>query len=143
MATILGMLNKVKALDTDKVIDDAIEETLPDVEAINRERMLDGVKSDGSIMPNYSIISQEVYGYPDEPIKLRDTGAFHAGITAKRQGDAIVQTSTDSKTEMLVDRYGETIFGTGGSYKKQYQDENLRPAMNKKITESTGLKFGK
>lgn len=143
MATILGMINKVKALDTDKVIDEAIDETLPDIEDINRERMLDGVKSDGSVMPNYSFISQTVYGYPDEPIKLKDTGAFQAGITAKRQGDKIVQTSTDSKTDMLTERYGEEIFGTGGSYKKQYQDDHLRPAINNKITAATGLKFGK
>ncbi len=138
------LLDKVNALDTDKVINDSLDETMDAVEDINRERMLDGVKADGKMMPHYSYISRTVYGYPDEPIKLKDTGAFQAGITAKREGENIAQDSTDSKTDMLVERYGDEILGIGkGTYKKQYQDEHLRPTLNKKITAATGLKFGK
>lgn len=143
MATTKQLLERVKALDTDKVINDALDETMDAVEDINRERMLDGVKADGKQMPHYSFISQTVYGYPDEPIKLKATGAFQAGITAKREGEVIHESSDDGKTDMLVERYGENIFGMGGSYKKQYQDEHLRPSLNKKITAATGLKFGK
>jgi len=143
MGGILSLLKKVQSLNTDKVINDAFDNTMDAYEEINRERMQDGVRSDGSTMPNYSFISQTVYGYPDEPIKLKATGAFQAGLEAKRNGDSIGITSTDSKSDMLEDRYGEEIFGTGGAYKKAYQDEHLRPAMNRQITEVTGLKFGK
>lgn len=143
MATILSLLKKVQALDTDKVINEAFEKTTGALEDINRERMLDGVRSDGSIMPNYSFISQTVYGYPNEPIKLKATGAFQRSIIVKVQGNSIIQESTDKKNDMLVERYGEEIFGTGGDYKKEYQDEHLRPELNRGITQATGLKFGK
>jgi len=144
MATTKQLLERVKSLDTDQVINESLDETMGAIEDINRERMLDGVKADGTTMPKYSYISQVVYGYPDEPIKLKDTGAFQAGITAKREGENIIHDSTDSKTEMLIEKYGGGILGIGtGTYKKEYQDEHLRPAINKKVTAVTGLKFGK
>lgn len=145
MGSILSMLRKVEALDTDKVINQSIDETAEALEEINRQRMNEGVKSDGSTMPKYSFISQTVYGYPDTAIKLKNTGAFQRSITVKREGDKIVQTSTDEKTELLVDKYGEEIFGVMGAkfFKDEYKDENLLPAIQRNITKETGLSFGK
>lgn len=139
--TIKGLLKKVESMDTSAVIDTAFDKTLSDLEDINRERMLDGVRSDGSIMPNYSKVSVEVFGYPPGPIKLKDTGAFQEAIKVVRSGNVLSTDSTDQKSGMLQGRYGKKIFGTGGSYKKQYLDENLRPALHREITAVTGLKF--
>ena len=161
MATTKQLLDRVKALDTDKVINEALDETMDAIEGINRERMLDGVKADGKMMPHYSKKSVEVYGKPDGPIKLFDEGKFQAGLVSKRDGNNIHTASTDTtlietylpdtgeflsmpKNQFLVENYGENIYGLGqGEYKKKYQDEHLRPSMNKKITAATGLKFGK
>jgi hypothetical protein len=145
MGTILSVLNKVKALDTGKVINDSIDETLPVIEELNRARMQEGIRSDGSVMPNYSFISVTEYGYPDGPIKLKDTGAFQAAIIAERQGEEIIQTSTDDKTNMLVEAYGEEIFGILGVkiFRNEYKDESLLPAIQERISQQTGLKFGK
>ena len=141
--TIAGLYRKMEALNTEKVITDAFDETLPDLVNINRERMTDGVRADGSIMPFYSKTSQAVFGYPNTPIKLKATGAFQAAIEVKRSGNVLTTDSTDEKNGMLEGRYGKEIFGTGGSYKKQYIDENLGVAFRKNITTTTGLKFGR
>ena len=141
MSTIGTLLNKLKTLNSDNVIDKAFDNTATDLANVIRERMNDGKRSDGTTMPNYSQVSQKVYGYPDEPIKLKATGAFQAGIVAKRDGNVIHEDSTDSKNGMLVARYGDAIFGTGGDYKKQYLNDSYRPAFNKIIMDLTGLKF--
>lgn len=142
MLTFVGLRRKFETLDTDKVVIDSMNATADDLEEKNRERMLDGVKADGSVMPHYSYISQTVYGYPDEPIKLRDTGAFQRAIVVKLEGGKVVTESTDEKTDMLVERYGEDIFGTFGDYKSEYLKDSLRPEINRRINEHTGLKFG-
>jgi len=142
--TITGLYNKVSTMDTSKVIDSAFDQTLEKLADVNRERMNDGVKADGSIMPNYSPVSVNVFGYPPGPIKLKATGAFQAKIGVKRKGNVLSTESSDEKNFMLesTERYSP-IFGTSGSYKKQFLDEALRPALNKGITLATGLKFGK
>lgn len=138
--TIKGLLNRVENLDTNKIAEAAIEATATDLAEVNRERMLDGVRADGSIMPTYSYISQTVYGYPNTPIKLKDTGEFQAAIKVTVDGNVVTTDSTDEKTGMLMDRYGD-IFGTYGPYKAAYVSESLRPAFNGGITAAIGLKF--
>lgn len=147
MLTFKGLYDRVAKMDTDKIINQSIDNTLTELENINRERMNDGLRADGSEMPTYSFISQKVYGYPDSPIKLKATGAFQAGIQAKREGNVISTTSTDPKTKKLEKKYGEnygtSVFGLSKDYKKQYQDDHLRPELHKGITAATGLKFTK
>lgn len=143
MLTIKGLYNRVKELNIDEVIDKAFDGTTEDLAEINSQRMLDGVKSDGSVMPDYSYRSVVVFGKEPGPIILKDTGAFQQSIIVKRNGNIITTKSTDSKNDLLVNEYGEEIFGTGGNYKKEYLKESLRPALNKEIKAITGLKFGK
>ena len=135
------MLQRMQSLNIENVVGETFDETATDLADINRERMLDGVKADGSIMPIYSKVSQEKYGYPNAPIKLKATGDFQAAIVVARQGSILSTDSSDSKSQMLQERYG-AIFGTYGDYKKQYLEENYRPVFNQKVTSLTGLKFG-
>lgn len=140
--TIIGLSKRIDKLNTDLVIEKSFDATAEDLAQVNRERMLDGKKADGSDMPNYSFVSQTVYGYPDAPIKLKDTGDFQRSIVVTLIGNELVTESTDEKNEMLLERYGEDIFGTYGVYKRDYLENSLRPELNKQITEVTGLKFG-
>lgn len=141
--TIKGLNDRVKKMNIDAIIDQAFDETLPALEDINRERMNDGVRSDGTMMPNYSPASVKYFGYPPGPIKLKATGAFQGGILAKRSGNILSTESVDPKSKMLQGKYGPEIFGTGGEYKNEYISKNLRPALHKGINLVTGLKFGK
>jgi len=143
MLTIKGLYNNVSKLDTDKVIVESFEKTSEDLASVNRERMMDGIKADGSEMPHYSYISQTVYGYPDIRITLRDTGEFQDNISIKVTGDTVNTDSDDPKSDMLKERYGEKIFGLGGDYKRQYLDDHLGPEIRKGISSVIGLKFSK
>lgn len=141
MATINQVLQRVKRMDIQEVINNAFDSTLDELADINRDRMLDGVKASGVPMPDYSIRSVTEFGKPPGPILLFDTGDFQQNIRVTRRVDVIVTESLDSKNDMLVREYGDDIFGTFGQYKKKYQDIDLRPALHQKITQATGLKF--
>ena len=131
-------------MNTEKVITDAFDATLPELADVNRDHLLDGIKGDGSEMPFYSEKSVTQFGKPDGPITLFDTGSFQEQIEVTRSGNVLTTTSLDSKTEMLIneERYNP-IFGLSGQYKQKYQDLDLRPAFNQGITAATGLKFGR
>ena len=113
MTTISQFQTRLKSLNIAEESRQALETEKPLIKDLNRERMLEGRKTNGKILPNYSKISQDVYGYPNEPIKLKATGAFQQAITVEVGIDIIKTTSTDSKTGKLVKRYGEDIFGLG------------------------------
>ncbi len=130
MTTFSSILQKASAFDAGKVSAAAIRLTQDDLAEANRQRMLEGYRSDGSEMPFYSYISQTVYGYPNTRIRLRATGEFQDRIVVSvdRSRGVVKQTSIDYKTDMLVERYGEKIFGTFGVYQQAYVSESLRPA---------------
>ena len=113
MGSINDLLKRLDALDIAGESKRALEAEKPLITDLNRERMLEGRLTTGKILPNYSKVSQEVYGYPNEPIKLKATGAFQQAITVEVGIDIIKTTSTDSKTAKLVKKYTENIFGLG------------------------------
>jgi len=142
MGSILNLLQRLEKIDTDKICVDSLEQVKDQIEEKNRERMMEGIRSDGSVMPNYSPISQTVYGYPDEPIKLKATGAFQAGIKVEVTNSGVTTTSTDSKNEKLEKRYGPEIHGLGKTeFKSEVVNESLRPVFKKNMENATGLKF--
>lgn len=136
--TIKGMVRKLDGFDPNAAAVAAMQKSTGALEEKNRERMLDGQRSDGSTMPIYSYISQTVYGYPNTPIKLKATGEFQAAITITVNGDVVNTGSTDEKADMLVERYG-AIFGTYGDYKAEYIANDLRPAFMGEVKGKTGL----
>lgn len=109
---------------------------------LNIEQLNKGLRSDGTVMPDYSQVSVEFYGKPDGPIKLKDTGAFYQGAYVRVTGDQVKFSSTDQKTEMLTERYRESIFGLNDQYKGEAIREVIQPTLNKKIEAATGLKMG-
>ena len=113
MGSINDLLKRLQVLNIPEESRQALIANKPLIIELNRERMLEGRKTNGKFLPNYSKISQEVYGYPNTPIKLKATGAFQQAITVDVGINIIKTTSTDSKTTMLTKRYGEDVFGLG------------------------------
>jgi len=132
MVTINTKLEKIEKLSVDDQAQAAIEETKETIEDLNRERMLEGRRADGSVMPNYSQISVLVYGYPPGPIRLKATGAFQAAIDVEVGKKSFTTDSKDPKSKMLKTRYGEEIFGMDQPDRVDYV-KVLRPVFVKKM----------
>lgn len=91
------------------------EELEPEIAASNREQLMEGLDSEGNrLSPGYSLFTRRMKqrkGQPDDRVTLFDTGAFHKGIFAETDGDSVLISSKDPKTDSLEEKYGEGIFG--------------------------------
>ena len=132
---------KHKGLILKELIGVAIEQSKEVMADLNAEQINKGIKADGTEMPDYSLRSVVQYNKPYGPIKLRDTGAWQAGIYVTVSGDNVVFASTDDKDEMLRERYGENIEGLSEKYKAEAIREAIQPAFKKGIEAATGLKM--
>lgn len=141
MATIGNMLRRFENLDTDKIISETMEESKETLADLNAEQINTGLKADGELMPDYSIRSVVQYGKPAGPIRLRDTGAWQAGLYVTVEGDKVVFNNTDNKDQQLTERYGEDIKGLSDKYKNEAIREKVRPEFNSKMEAATGLKM--
>ncbi len=145
--SITSLASKFRKIDTQKVIDDCLHETTADFENIQRDQLLSGKANTGKeIAPRYrrrkyadakhDMNPLPGYGIPD----LKLTGSFHRGIDVKAGRESFNIISTDKKAIELEQKYSD-IFGLGGKFKSEYIKENLAPALKKKISKFTGLKF--
>lgn len=82
---------------------------------LERERLFSGQNADGSwVEPPYTPFTVELKeekGQPTDRVTLKDTGDFYEGFIVERKGDVVIFTSTDWKTNALVEKYGDAIFG--------------------------------
>ena len=83
---------------------------------LNTEKQLQfGLRSDDTVLPNYSRTSIDVYGKPDAPIMLKDTGEFWRSFEVildmdgfEIDGDSV---KFDFEPVDLEAIYGEDIYG--------------------------------
>lgn len=116
-----------------------VKKSFDDISTFVEDKMLDqldkGLKGDGTFQPNYSPVSIEVYGKPDTPIKLYDTGDFYKGVKSKAGVDSIEIDSSDSKKNMLIRDYGEQTLNLTEANKEIIANEYLQPSMFENIKE--------
>lgn len=96
---------------------------------MERSRIFSGIRADGTeIEPEYALFTIRVKtrkGQPTDRVTLFDTGAFYGAFTVERKGDMVIFTSTDDKTQRLVDKYGEGIFGLTDDDKAEARDMSI------------------
>lgn len=147
MLTISSLSEKFKTLNTDKVIDESLNETKDEFKAINKSQLKAGKTNTGeNVAPKYrrkkyALAKNQMnplpgLGNPD----LFLTGAFYEGIGVEVGKDVFDIISKDEKGPELENKYKD-IFGLGNNFKKKYLDEDLGPTVQKKISTFTGLKF--
>ena len=116
-----------------------VKESFDDISSFVEDKMIDqldkGLKGDGTFQPNYSRVSIEVYGKPDTPIKLYDTGEFYKGVQSKAGLNGVDLTSTDSKRNMLIRDYGEQTLNLTDQNKEIVAKQYLQPSMFENIKE--------
>jgi hypothetical protein len=139
MSTILKMLKRFEAVNTDQIIEDVMTDAQDPMADLNAEQINTGQRADGSMMPDYSPVSVDFFGKPAGPIRLRETGKFQAGMYARLQGSSIVFNSTDEKADMLSKQYGNQVFGLNDKFKLEAVRDSIRPGVKQKIFDATGL----
>lgn len=107
------------------IIQLSFEAIKPLVEDANILQLQQGLRGDGTNLPNYSPVSVYVYGKPAGPIRLYDQGDFYRGITMRAEFDGIVLEGRDIKTQMLELRYGEEILDLTEESIEQIQNDYL------------------
>lgn len=104
----------------------------------NQDQMLNGFRADDSyILPEYTPYTREKKeekGWDPDKVTLYDTGDFYNAMFADVSYFDIEIDSTDSKTEDLIEKYGEKIFGLSDESKEEYRDDAM-PVLIEKIKE--------
>lgn len=128
---------KTKLLTIDEVILEGIKEAFIDndtiIEDMNIAQLESGLRGDGTQMPDYSPTSVEVYGKPEGPIRLKDTGAFHRGIQLNTGNEDAELTGTDSKTSELEFEYGSEIIQLTEENRTKFKNDYIRPSIEDRI----------
>lgn len=95
-------------------------------EDLNTEQLSEGLRSNGSILPEYSDVSVEVYGKEPGPMTIKDTGDFYKSIEVKANSNQIELISTDEKMKAPVRldwNYGPLLGLTNRNIKKITDEE--------------------
>lgn len=108
----------------DVFIADAIEEVNQSLTDLNREQMLDSLRSDDrAITPEYSpkYAKRKGFEFPN----LYDKGDFQSDMFLVNDGREFFITSADSKNPMLIEKYSDKIFGIPKSKQSIAQNISL------------------
>lgn len=114
------------------IVEQIVRDSEQEIVSLNQKQLFDGKNADGDMLfPPYSQLTVELKsakGQPTDRVTLKDTGAFYRGMFIDIQGEDLIISSTDSKTDSLVEKYGERIFGlTSASI------EEIKPNMNDRL----------
>jgi hypothetical protein len=108
------ILEKAKALNKvigmmEAIVREEIIKNEAFVSELNQSQLAEGQRPDGTSLPNYSATSVNSFGKPAGPIKLFDTGDFYQGIEPLFEDSGFDINGLDSKTDMLISRYGDIL----------------------------------
>lgn len=136
MDEVIAILNKLQSIvdSIENIIREEVIKEQSFIAELNREQLMNGIKGDGSDMPLYSPRSKQ----PNAPgkIVLFDLGDFHAGINPLFEEEGFEMISTDSKTEILKEKYEESILDlTQESIDKL--KERIRPNIIERLKQLT------
>ena len=139
MADVLELIENLNNLDIEKVVKQSISITAPTIAQLNRDQLKSGKRANNSVMPNYSDSSVNLFGKPEGPIMLYETGAFHDSITVQVKGDEIITTAKDLYN--LSDKYTDDIYGLADTQQEIYNENIFYPELATEIEKETGLKL--
>lgn len=136
---VLSLRRKIQLLQPRLM--DFMEETLNQLEEeivkLNQEQLAEGQRSDGTLLPKYApqTMFEKLAGgrtLLGERIALYDLGDFWNSMFVLASYGSIEFSAKDRKTDMLVEIYGEAIFGLS-DIQKEALAELARPILYEKI----------
>ena len=141
MGAIESLQAKLKRLNDDLLIaflQSALNKHQADITELNKKQLEKGEKADGSMFEEYSHRTVKIRQLEGNPVKgrliaLYDTGDFWKGFWSIAKDGKLSMLSRDQKTNMLISKYGESIFGLTDSNFKKLGDI-IMPTLQKTIT---------
>lgn len=134
------VLEKLKKWEADapKIAIDEAEKEGDEMIILNQDDQLEkGIDNRGrKIKPAYNKLTikiKKLKGQPTDRVTLHDEGDFYKGMHTERTGKGIYIDSTDKKTEKLVTKYGDDIFGLNKQNLKEFIDSYLKPRMQERF----------
>jgi hypothetical protein len=140
MAKKIWLVTRLEQLNNGKLIEflqECLNEEEKFITQLNKTQLEKGIKADNKLMPDYSprtINQRQIDGNPvkGKLIALYDTGEFWNAFWSEARDKKLIMGSDDWKTESLIAKYGETIFGlTDDSFK--ILGEKIMPNLRTKI----------
>ena len=114
-----------------EMIEETINEQSDLIVRYNRNQLLEGLKADGSLMPEYMNYYNKKRSRTGR-VMLYDTGDFHSMFWAQAANRKVSIFSQDVKTEILAGRYGNKIFGLTEENQNNFFKE-IYPIIKQKI----------
>lgn len=117
MEALINALNNLKGLNLNEVMAIVYEEPAFQqlVGKLNTDQQLYlGIDSTGASLGEYApstIAYKKRKNQPTDRVTLKDTGDFYKDFDIIVDEDGFIITSFDNKTNKLVDKYGNDIFG--------------------------------
>ena len=118
----------------------AVQENTDKIVELNVEQLYEyGINSLGISIDTYAPYSpytirvKNEKGQPTDRVTLRDTGDFHKSFEVVVGPVDFYITATDYKTDMLIEKYGEKIFGLIPQNKTELVQKYLYPAVMTQI----------
>jgi hypothetical protein len=139
------MINRVEKANIDKVITESMEEVAPLITDRQRDQWIQGLNSKGQKIRRYRSASYAKLKHAMNPVAglgfwdLDLTGQFKKETFTEIRGDKVIIDSTNEKTQSLVDRAGEEIFGLNKPTKKELINDDLQPVFMKNIRKELKL----
>ncbi len=111
----LQLSKKTQSLNLIQILEQVLDSMHGKIVILIQEQLAEGKKGDDSLLPKYSPFTirkkrEDSSIIMGERIALIDEGDFWRGMFAVVEGGSIFIDSTDWKSEMLIDRYGEEIY---------------------------------
>ena len=133
----LQLSQRLQNLNLIQILEDVLDSMHGKIVILIQEQLAEGRKGYDSLLPKYRPFTirkklEENSIIMGERIALIDEGDFWRGMFAVVEGGSIFIDSTDWKSEMLIDRYGEEIFQMSSESLKSIVSE-VFPEFKKKV----------
>ncbi len=143
--TLHELQRRLNGFDIRQEVVVTIEETAETIADFNRKQLFAGLRSTGTeIKPSYApytILVKDQKGQPTDRVTLKDSGSFYDGIEVDVNSETYNLSSSDEKTDELMKKYGDRIFGLTKESRGEYVAFTFFPALREKITKKLGFKF--
>jgi hypothetical protein len=113
----------------------SIEDEIKDLN-VHQQYDLGQDRNGNMITPGYTPFTISIKrwkGQPTDRVTLQDTGQFHSSFKIRYDEDSFELYANDWKTESLVEKYGNDIFGLHDDAARELADQVYQPRMIQKL----------